>query len=138
MGGTSLFYSALGILPFKDGFYSSSAKQVGGQTQTVGPETDPDREALMATLSCAMVGPMDGIHLLNKSRVMTTCRGDGMVLKPDRPVVPSDWCMLQADPGCYVYETSSDVTGNGRATYHYNDLNANGVGRYRTLEPRML
>jgi hypothetical protein len=56
-----------------------------------------------------------------------------MVLKPDRPVVPSDWCMLQADPGCYVYETSSDVTGNGRATYHYNDLNT-----YRWLEPRML
>ena len=42
IGGTSLFYWALGILPFKDGFYSSTHKQVGGQTP--GPETSPDRE----------------------------------------------------------------------------------------------
>ena len=68
VGATSLFYWAIGLLPFKDGFYSSSAKQVGGQTE--GPETHPQRETLMATLSTAMVGPMDGIHLLNASRVM--------------------------------------------------------------------
>ena len=73
---SSLFYWALGILPFKDGFYSSSAPQTGGQT--VGPEKDPDREALMATLSTAMVGPMDGYGLLNKTRVMATCRADGV------------------------------------------------------------
>ena len=53
VGGTAMFYWALGILPFKDGFYSSSLPQTGGQT--VGPEKDPDREALMATLSTAMV-----------------------------------------------------------------------------------
>eukprot|EP01047_Picozoa_sp_COSAG01_P033027 COSAG01_NODE_2413_length_7745_cov_2.532304_1_plen_688_part_10 len=82
VGGTSLFYWAIGILPFKDGFYSSTNKQVGGQT--VGPEREPDKEALMATLSCAMVGPMDGINLLNKSRTVTACRADGYILKPDR------------------------------------------------------
>ena len=46
----------------------------------------------MATLSCAMVGPMDGIELLNATRVMTTCRGDGVVLKPDKPVTTVDSC----------------------------------------------
>lgn len=51
IGATSLFYWAIGILPFKDGFYSSTNKQIGGQT--VGPELNPDREILMATLSCA-------------------------------------------------------------------------------------
>merc|ERR1740139_1311355 len=51
VGQTSLFYWALNILPFKDGFYSSNHKQEGGQT--VGPETDPDRETIMATLSAA-------------------------------------------------------------------------------------
>ena len=71
IGGTALFYDALNLLPFKDGFYSSTHKQVGGQT--VGPETHPDREALIALLSAAMVGPMDGINLLNKTRVMMTC-----------------------------------------------------------------
>merc|ERR1712241_1538774 len=81
IGAVSMFYWAIGILPFKDGFYSSTNKQTGGASE--GPELNADREALMATLSCAMVGPMDGIELLNASRVMATCRGDGVVLKPD-------------------------------------------------------
>ena len=46
----------------------------------------------MATLSCAMVGPMDGIGLLNATRVMMTCRGDGVVLKPDKPATTVDSC----------------------------------------------
>jgi hypothetical protein len=118
VGHTSLFYWAIGVLPFKDGFYSSNNKQVGGQT--VGPETNPDRECLMATLSTAMVGPMDGIFLLNKSRIMQTCRGDGMVLKPDVPVSVSDECFRStvADVAhCYVYTTYSDVKGLGRVAY---------------------
>ena len=130
VGATSLFYWALGILPFKDGFYSSSNKQVGGQT--VGPEKNPDREALMATLSCAMVGPMDGINLLNKSRTMTTCRADGTVLKPDRPVATADYCFTAAarssmDLGgagagaCYIYSTITDLEGCGPIKYFYQD-----------------
>jgi len=125
VGGTSLFYWAIGVLPFKDGFYSSTNKQVGGQT--VGPELNPDRETLMATLSCAMVGPMDGIYLLNKTRIMTTCRQDGIVLKPDRPVSTSDWCFTQADPTCKVYHTYSDVRSqaadvfDARVHYHFNN-----------------
>jgi len=107
VGGTALFYWALGILPFKDGFYSSNVKQLGGQT--VGPELHPDREALMATLSCAMVGPMDGIELLNKSRVMASCRSDGLVLKPDAPLTTSESCFLRADPTCQIYHTFTDM-----------------------------
>ena len=49
----------------------------------------------MATLSCAMVGPMDGIELLNATRVMMTCRGDGVVLKPDKPVTTVDSCFRE-------------------------------------------
>jgi hypothetical protein len=119
VGNTALFYWALNILPFKDGFYSSTNKQVGGQT--VGPETNPDREALMATLSAAMVGPMDGINLLNKTRVMTSCRADGTVLKPDRPITAVDACFRKANPTCHIYHTYSDVEGLGRVGYYYND-----------------
>jgi len=119
VGNTALFYWALNILPFKDGFYSSTNKQVGGQT--VGPELNPDREALMATLSAAMVGPMDGINLLNKTRVMTTCRADGTVLKPDRPVTAVDACFRRANPTCKVYHTYSDVEGLGRVGYYFNN-----------------
>jgi len=119
IGGTALFYWALGILPFKDGFYSSTLPQLGGQT--VGPERNPDREALMATLSAAMVAPMDGLGLLNASRVMTSCRSDGVVLKPDVPLTTSDWCWRRADPTCLIYHTYSDVRGLGRAYYLYSD-----------------
>ena len=41
VGATALFYWAIGILPFKDGFYSSTNPQVGGQT--VGPEKNPGK-----------------------------------------------------------------------------------------------
>lgn len=124
VGGTALFYWAIGILPFKDGFYSSTNKQVGGQT--VGPEKQPDREALMATLSCAMVGPMDGIHLLNKTRTMTACRADGYILKPDRPVTTTDSCFRVAPAdahNCHTFHTYSDVktsAGHQRVHYHFN------------------
>lgn len=119
IGQTAMFYRALNILPFKDGFYSSNVKQPGGETE--GPEHNPDREALIATLSTAMVAPMDGIYLLNKSRVMTTCRADGQVLKPDRPLTPPDACFLRGEPSCFVYSTHSDVKGLGRVHYYYND-----------------
>jgi len=116
IGGTALFYWPLGIIPFKDGFYSSTNKQVGGQT--VGPETRPDREILMAVLSGAMVGPMDGIGLLNASRVLASCRKDGYILKPDRPLSPPDACFTREKPeSCYLYTTYSDVTGLGRVRY---------------------
>lgn len=113
------------------GFYSSTARQDGGQT--VGPETHPDREALIATLSGAMVAPMDGIHLLNASRVNATCRSDGVILKPDVPVQTSDECFRTGeDPQtCFVYATHSVVKGVGRVHYLFsNDA--------RPLTPRML
>ena len=135
IGGTALLYNALNILPFKDGFYSSTNKQVGGQT--VGPETHPDREALISVLSGAMVGPMDGIHLLNATRVNATCRSDGYVLKPDVPLRTSDECFrssaatgagrLPLSPPttkpeeCFVYHTHSDVKGLGRVFYLFSN-----------------
>ncbi|CAK9061196.1 unnamed protein product [Durusdinium trenchii] len=117
IGTTSMFYWAIGILPFKDGFYSSNLPQTGGQI--VGPEIRPNRATLMAALSGAMVGPMDGIHLLNASRVMSTCRADGRVLKPDRPVMPLESCFSKGiDPAsCHNYFTYSDLNGLGRVFY---------------------
>ena len=45
VGSTSLFYWAIGILPFKDGFYSSNNKQVGGQTGVDAVEVDLQQAA---------------------------------------------------------------------------------------------
>jgi hypothetical protein len=109
-------------LPFKDGFYSSTHLQKGSQTK--GPETDPDREAIMATLSCAMVGPMDGINLLNASRVMSTCRNDGVLLKPDEPLVTSEECFRRpGDPGkCWVFHAYSSVPTRSWQALHVHYL----------------
>ena len=68
---------------------------------------------------------MDGIYLLNKSRVMTTCMADGTVLKPDIPVHTSDACFMdpknKTDPGqCWKYHTWSDIDGLGRVHYQFN------------------
>ncbi len=66
----------------------------------------------MATLSTAMVGPMDGINLLNASRVMATCRKDGLVLKPDVPLTTVDECFREKQPEkCYIYHTYSYING---------------------------
>lgn len=65
----------------------------------------------MATLSCAMVGPMDGIYLINASRVMRSCSKDGVVLKPDRPLTTTDACFKSTginQPTCHIYHTYSD------------------------------
>jgi len=119
VGGTSLLYWAIGILPFKDGFYSSTNKQTGGQT--VGPEKNPDREALMATLSCSFVGPMDGINLLNKTRTMTSCMADGTVLRPDRPQTRVDYAFATGKPTLHLYSAHSDVKGYGRVHYLFSN-----------------
>jgi hypothetical protein len=123
VGQTGLLYWALGVLPFKDGFYSSTHKQVGGQT--VGPETNPDRHAIMAVLSGAMVGPMDGIGFLNVSRIMATCRSDGYVLKPDRPVTIPDYCFRneRLPEQCSVFHTYSILSGlTSPVHYHFNNF----------------
>ncbi len=143
IGGTSLFYWALNVLPFKDGFYSSTLPQTGGQTEEA--ERAPDREALVSALSGAMVAPMDGIYLLNASRVLRTCRADGLVLKPDAPLATTDWCFRDdgaaARPAggpeaCRVYHAHSDVPGYGRVHYHFD--NNDGALAATALEPAML
>ena len=89
----------------------------------MGPERNPDREIIFATLSTAMVGPMDGIDLLNKTRTMASCQSNGNVLKPDRPISTVDYCFSDAAPAlCKVASTYSDVKGLGRVHYLFNNL----------------
>ena len=54
-----------------------------------------------------MVGPMDGIYKLNASRVLASCRSDGVLLKPDAPIATADECFRTGeDPSlCLLYTT---------------------------------
>ena len=76
-------------------------------------------QALVATLSGAMVGVMDGNGLVNRTRALQTCRADGLLLKPDRPATAVDACFTDhADPAeCATTSTYADIPGHGRAWF---------------------
>mmetsp|Transcript_60318 Transcript_60318/g.118245 ORF Transcript_60318/g.118245 Transcript_60318/m.118245 type:complete len:245 (-) Transcript_60318:39-773(-) len=103
---------------------------MGGQNE--GPETHPDREIIMATLSTAMVGPMDGIGFLNASRVMTSCRLDGIVLKPDHPQKTVDTCFRKGQPRlpeeCFLFATVSALVGLPKPIHYLFDNNPRITG----------
>ena len=51
-------------------------------------------QAIVVALSTGPVGFSDGVGFTNASLVMTTCRGDGVLLKPDRPLITTDAAMM--------------------------------------------
>jgi hypothetical protein len=70
---TSRLASALGIWPWADVFMST--------------ETD---NVLIATLSAGMVGNGDKIGAENKENLLRVVRSDGVIVKPDAPLLPID------------------------------------------------
>jgi hypothetical protein len=70
---TSRLASALGVWPWADVFMST--------------ETD---NVLIATLSAGMVGNGDKIGAENKENLLRAVRMDGVIVKPDAPLVPID------------------------------------------------
>jgi len=87
IGLTSLMYWALGLLPFKDDFWSET-QQPGNHWQA--EEADPELQTLVSSLTGGPVGPADAIGRLNYTRVMQTCRADGVLLKPHAPAMNLD------------------------------------------------
>lgn len=87
----NLLAAAVGLWPFKDNFRSS--------------EAHGEAEALVSALSAGMVGVGDGIGLLRRDILLRTCRADGLLLKPDRPVTPLDAMFL---PHARPYLTSTE------------------------------
>ena len=85
-------WSALGLLPYKDTFFSNTSMMTESKESRFVDftESNPLTHALMATLSMAQVTFSDGIGMTNKSLVMMICRDDGVILKPDRPATAID------------------------------------------------
>ena len=65
--------SALGVWPFSDVFMSSETENL-----------------LLATLSAGPVGIGDGIGKLSAANLLKAVRPDGVIVKPDVPIVPLD------------------------------------------------
>ncbi|MBM4371374.1 MAG: hypothetical protein FJ098_06945, partial [Deltaproteobacteria bacterium] len=93
---------ALGLLPFKDNFWSS--------------EDHGEAEALVSILSAGMVGLGDPIGAMDRGLVLRTCRQDGLLLKPDRPATPLDTMFLDHERP-FLVSTWSERPELGRTVY---------------------
>jgi hypothetical protein len=106
---TSAFYGAVGIWPSRDNI------------QTVA---DPNayEDVLLANLLGGEIQLGHRIGECNFDLVRKTCReGDGLILKPDRPITPIDRCYLEG--GAVGYTESCH---NGNAWYYVLSLPAAG------------
>ena len=74
---TSALASALGIWPWADVFKS-------GETENL----------LLATLSAGPVGTGDALGKESKANILRAVRTDGVIVKPDAPLVPTDASVL--------------------------------------------
>ncbi len=100
----SLLTSSLGAWPWADTFDSS--------------ETD---NLLLATLSAGMVGVGDEIGTASVTNLLQAVRPDGVIVKPDVPIVPTDATFIQEAAGVdtpLIAATYSDF-GGWRASYVY-------------------
>ncbi len=98
----SRFSSSLGIWPWVDVFSS-----------------DETANLMIATLSGGVVGASDAIGAANVRNLRRVARADGVIVKPDAPLVPTDSTFLaeaQNGPGPMVAYTYTDH-GSNRAVY---------------------
>ena len=102
---TSLLAHALGLWPWADVFMST--------------ETD---NLLLATLSAGPVGTGDGMGRESRENILRSVRADGVIVKPDAPLVPTDASILadarQAhQPLIAVTYTDHGTSPAGRTAY---------------------
>ncbi|HXX48934.1 MAG TPA: hypothetical protein VEN47_11930 [Myxococcota bacterium] len=107
------FARALGLWPYKDVFLS--------RRDGSGLDGDPlaEVEALLAALSAGPVGIGDRLGRTDPELVRRTCRGDGVLVKPDVPLAALERCYLghtAREPVPLVGECWSDHP-LGRTTY---------------------
>ena len=113
---SSLLAHAVGLLPFKDTFYTSTAIEGGGADHDAEPNAQ--LHLIAATLSASIVGPGDGKGLTNVTRLMGCCRSDGLVLKAERPAVPIDAVWTAGGPqGEISFAFACSQDNRTRTTY---------------------
>ncbi len=119
---TSRLAAALGIWPWSDVFMST--------------ETD---NLLLSTLSAGMVGVGDPIGSERASNLFQTIRGDGVIVKPDAPIVPVDAMYVQDAQVLntpMVASTYTDFGGGMKTSYIF--AYARGSNTTATFTPSSL
>ena len=119
-GLASVFQFALGVVPAKDGFWST-AVQPGHPYKDNRTEPFANLQAAVAVLTRGPVSPSDKIGLINRTLVMRTCTEDGTLLQPDVPARALDaqvarlaFGAARHGPDGEVWATFTDVAGAGR------------------------
>jgi hypothetical protein len=93
IGEAAVFIWGVGLLPFKDTFLSNRS-QVAPTHANTGKDTGgfkdfheqaPELHAISALLSTGPVSPSDGVDGADVGLLMSLCREDGLLLKPDKP-----------------------------------------------------
>jgi uncharacterized protein (TIGR03437 family) len=118
---TSRFASAIGVWPWSDVFMS--------------PETE---NVLLATLSAGVVGVGDAIGQLNKANLMRVIRGDGLIVKPDSPLVPLDDAYVHEAKHQTVPMQAAAVTDFGGWQARYLIAYDGGPGAAASFRPASL
>ena len=98
IGLSSLFMWALNIAPSKDTFWTTdngdSATTMGGCDPPACPNDHSDSGCELNTVIAAMsTGPVafsDALNHTNVKRILRTCRSDGVLLQPDKPLTTMD------------------------------------------------
>ena len=115
IGPDAMFHWALGLLPYKDTFYSNTTEHAtrGLSPDFNGKEPHPEVHALMAALSGAFVTVSDSVGSANTTLLSTLYRTDGRLLKPTRPVTALDAQLLDnifgGGSGGAIYSTHTAV-----------------------------
>ena len=99
---TSQLAHALGLWPWADVFMSD--------------ETD---NMLLATLSAGPVGTGDGLGRESRPNILLAVRGDGVIVKPDVPLVPTDASILADARQAHTPLVAATYTGAGAGRTAY-------------------
>lgn len=94
---TSRMATSLGILPWADVYMSYETNNI-----------------LLSTLSAGVVGIGDAIGRENKANILHAVRADGLIVKPDAPIVPLDRSYLadaERKPAPLIASTETDRNG---------------------------
>lgn len=96
IGPKCLLYHAIGIYASKDTFFTNETQLGCPRAGSDCIEPDTDLHALMALHSLGPFGPGDRLHWSNKTVIMRSCRSDGLLLRPDTPMIPLESTWSQA------------------------------------------
>ncbi len=115
--------SAVGLWPFADNFLSTNVK-----------------DALLATLTAGPVGAGDSLAAIDAANLQKIVRRDGVIVKPDVPLVPSDATYIAMSTSQTAPVVASTYTDHGgvRTAYVFGYSRTDGAQSPISFTPQSL